>query len=274
MAFAALWLTGIATYFTVTRDDPPEPPKNAAAAPPKTEHAPTVRHVAAIDVIRLKHDGVDQATDGVRVRDAALAAKLGLQPDDTLLGISGHALHREFDVLDAILTLSMMSVTSMYVEIEHGNASDRDLAIWMIDGDLRTARVDPYAPSGPQPSIAPVSDPLVDTIRRHDDTHAEMPAETADKIAADPATYLHNARAIAWTSLGATNGIKLYALRTGSVLEAMLLKNGDLVHGVNGENVTTLDDFIDKMVKARRSDTWTLDVERRHVAMILTITVR
>lgn len=282
LAFSALWLAGIATYVSLTRDDAPESQSQSQiardSAPPDPSRAtrgkaPIIRHVAARDVVRLKHDAVEQTVDGVRVTSAALASALGLEPGDTLRGISGHALARPFDVLDAILTLSMMSVTAVYVEIQHGSASDRELAIWMLDGDLRTARTDDLA-TVPAPPVAPVSDPLVDTIRKRDDTHAEMPADTADKIAADPATYLRTTRALSWTAYGATTGVKLYALRSGSVLEAMLLRNGDIVHGVNGENISTLDELVDRLVKARASGAWTLDIERRHVAMILTITVR
>ncbi len=269
-AVLAVAVVGMTALVVVDRTAPPEA---AAATPPPPASRPAVleRHVAAADIVRLRTAHIETATDGIRVGERGIIEPLGLEADDVIVALSGRPLHREFDLIDAMLTLSMMSPTTLYVEIIRGNT--HALLVWRVVGDLRAARAAAIDPLRPPPLTA-VADPLVATITVVDDKHVTMPGSTADRIISDTPTYLKAVRALPWTSYGVTRGVKLYAIRAGTVIDAIGVKNGDIVRAVNGTEVASIDDVVDQLVKTRRTNLWTIDLERRNKAMILTISIQ
>ena len=264
-ALIAVALAATATVVTLTR----EPSAPAATAAPAKLAAPTERNVMAADVVRLRLDTVATAGDGVRVTDTELAKALGLEPGDVLLALSGRTLHRALDLSDAMLGLSMMSVTTVYADVQHDG--DRVLVAWRLDGDLRSARMHDYprivTPSGP-------SDPLASTVHKVDDTHVTMPAATADQLVAPSAPYVKAVRGFSSYSSGVARGVRIYAVRPDTIMEAIGLRNGDVVRGVNGDDISSIDELATKLASTRASDAWTIDIERRHVAMQLTISIK
>ena len=181
---------------------------------------------------------------------AALRKRLGLQDNDLITAISGRPVVREFDVDDAILGVAQLGATAMYVEILRDGHPQ--LLHWSIDGDLNSARraaraalpsrtlpatrFDPFAMRS---GVAP--DPLLDTIARIDDTHAEMPRATLQRLLDDPSLVGTSARVIPSVRNGDSDGFKLYAIRPGSFYARLNLQNGDTVRAVNGYELTSAD---------------------------------
>ena len=57
---------------------------------------------------------------------------------NVITAISGKTIKRQFDVYDALLGVSMMNATALYLEITHNGGGT--LVRWDLDGDLREAR--------------------------------------------------------------------------------------------------------------------------------------
>jgi len=216
-------LTSLAAVFVVAgRDGTP------AAAPAVTKSSVIEKMVDAGDVTKLKRDVVERVTDdhgnvlGVKMKDESLRAALGLEPGDVITAIGGRAIKREFDVYDAVLGMSMMDASIVYVDVLREKKPT--LVRWRLDGDLRSARRDPIArprplPGGvsPNPFLNPTTanDPLVDTVRKLDDLNYEVPRTTIDLILANPDFYARQARLVPSVH-GSVDGFKLYATRTRS----------------------------------------------------------
>jgi type II secretory pathway component PulC len=231
--------------------------------------------VDAGDVTKLKRDVVERVTDdhgnvlGVKMKDESLRAALGLEPGDVITAIGGRAIKREFDVYDAVLGMSMMDASIVYVDVLREKKPT--LVRWRLDGDLRSARRDPIArprplPGGvsPNPFLNPTTanDPLVDTVRKLDDLNYEVPRTTIDLILANPDFYARQARLVPSVH-GSVDGFKLYAIQPGSLWAAIGVMNGDTLHAINGTELTSPDKALELFQKIRDANEIKLDVIRR-----------
>jgi type II secretory pathway component PulC len=204
-------------------------PAHAPNEPEKPALAPLLtKTVLAADVIKLQRKAIDPVVEngqtlGVKIKDPDLAHLLGLEPEDIIVSLSGRPLSRETDVYDAIFNVSMMSGTTMYVEITRDGVPT--LVRWKLDGDLRQAR---YANSGNTlgglygsgaytPPPPPPPDPMLDTIEKVDDTHVKMPRKTAEYIFSNPVSMTKGARVVPAIKNGKAAGFKVYAIRPSSV---------------------------------------------------------
>jgi type II secretory pathway component PulC len=236
-AVVALLTSVVAVVVVVTRREPTA----IAATPPPAE-----RTIDAAEILKLKRDVVAPAEDngafvGVKVTDDALRTRFGLEADDIVTAINGRAIKREFDVFDAILGLSTMNASIVYVEVTRKTTPI--LLRWKVDGDLRTARRDPSGRSAPNPFTAP-RDPLVDSITKRDSLHFEIPKSTVHQLLANPDTFARQARIVPAMSNGQPIGFKLYAVRPGSLWHALGLANGDIMRSINGHDLSTPDQAI------------------------------
>ena len=275
-AVVALVTSLVAVIVVMRRSSEPV----AVAAPSKSAHID--RTLDANDVTKLKRDVVEKAVDdrgeviGVKVKDAAVRTALGLEPDDVITAINGRAIKREFDVYDAVLGMSMMDASIVYVEIVRGG-KEPALVRWKLDGDLRQARNGPIRrPPSPPPSnpfTAP-PDPLVDTIRRIDALHYEVPRATVDQLLAHPDQYARQARIVPSIRNGQPDGFKLYAISAGSLWSAIGLANGDTIRSVNGHDLSTPDKALELYNKLKTATELEILVGRRdgtEETIILTI---
>lgn len=237
LAVTAVVLASVATIVVVRRGGS-TPQAMSVATASSAAAAPETRRVAAVDVAELERNIVEPVNDqgqviGVKVNDASVRNMLGLGPTDVLTGISGRPIRRQFDVYDALVGASMMNATSLFVEIVRDG--EPRLVRWELDGDLRQARRGrPSRPTLATPSLRPVRDPLLDTIKELDDHHFVVPRTTIEQMAANATVFAQGARTIASVKLGRPDGIRLFIVRPSSALWALGLRSGDTLQTVNG----------------------------------------
>ena len=237
-AVVALVTSLIAVFVVMRRSSEP-----AVVAAPKSTHLDRV--LDANEVAKLKRDVVEKAVDdrgdviGVTVKDAAVRTALGLEVGDIITAINGRAIKREFDVYDAVLGMSTMDVSVLYLEVLRDK--EPQLVRWKLDGDLRQAKGGPIRrpPSLPGNPFTAAPDPLVDSIRRIDALHYEIPRATVDQLLANPDQYARQARLVPAIRNGQPEGFKLYAIAPGSLWFAIGLANGDTIRSVNGHDLST-----------------------------------
>lgn len=243
-AVVALLTSVIAVVVVVCREPAARAP--VAANRPRDDRTDE-RKIDAREVLRLKRDVVEKveingAFAGVTIKDDTVRTAFGLEAADVITAINGRAIKREFDVFDAVIGMSTMNASFVYVEITRAGAPM--LLRWQVEGELQTARSDPNRPAhpyaNPNPFTAP-RDVLVDSIKKLGDLHYEVPKATADALLANPDTLMRHARIVPAMAAGQPLGFRLYAIRPGSVWSAIGLANGDTIRSVNGVDLSTPD---------------------------------
>jgi type II secretory pathway component PulC len=276
-AAVAMVVAIAAAVMVVRRDDTRSDAHGSGAQGPIVQVSDHT--VAASEVVKLSRNAVETVVEngtvkGVKLKDAALAKSLGLEPGDVIAAISGRPITREMDLYDVMFNVSMMNATTLYVEVVR--ARGPMLLRWRLDGDLKQAR---YANNGsPLSSLYsapadPDPDPLLDTIEKVDDTHVKVPKATVNKLMADPMAYSKGARVVPAIKYGVPSGLKLYAIRPGSLYARFGFMNGDTISAINGENLTSADKALELYTKLRSATELSFNVVRRGQPLQLTITI-
>lgn len=237
--------------------------------------------IAATDVLKLKQrDLIEDAADGIQVSDETLRKALKLEADDIITAIGGRTVHRELEIYDAMMGLTMSETTAVYVDILRDGKPM--LQRWKLDVSMRTAwrsslalgsaspYSDPFGSARPQPTQDPDPD-MIDSITKVDDTQVEAPRKTVDALFA---FNLRGARVVPSIKNGVPNGIKLYAIRPNSLYSAAGLSNGDTITAINGQETPSIDKVIEAYGKVKTAPRLTLDIIRRGKDMTLTIVVK
>ncbi len=230
------------------------------------------RTIDAGEVMKLKRDVVEKVTDdkgavlGVKLKDEALRAALGLEPGDVITVIGGRAIKRELDVYDAVVGMSLMDASVIYIDILR--AKRPALVRWKLDGDLRSAKRAPIRrpPTAGGLAANPFTaapDPLVDTITKIDALHYEVPRSTTDRLLANPDAYALQARIVPSVRNGQPQGFKLYAITAGSLWAAIGLQNGDTLIAINGRELSTPDQALELYTKLKDAAQLQILVGRR-----------
>lgn len=233
--------------------------------------------VSAHDVVRIDRSTVDAVTDprgprGIKINDAALRDALQLDASDVIVAISGKAVRRQFDVYDALLGASMMNASALFVELQH--AGKPRLVKWELDGDLREARTGVASrPTRAMPiTLAP--DPFATTVKKLDDRVYEVPRSTFEQVgtALVVGGGSPGLRVFSAYRGGSAAGVRLFAIRPGSIWQAIGLENGDTVTTVNGRgiSVTSLRDDFEALRKASALE---LEMLRNGAAMQLKLSI-
>ena len=285
LAVAAVVISIVAVIVVATRAAP-EPAPVAAPGPGSARAAPpTPRTILATDVVRLDRDATETVTEaggaiGIKVIDPELRDLLGLEATDVITAISGRVVKRQFDVYDALLGASTMNATALYVDVLR--AGTPTLLRWQLDGDLRAARsgaragrsrpTNPFTTAPTRP-VAPVSDPLLDSITKVVDLHYIVPRATVDQLLADPALLGRSARVVPAVRNGQPDGIRLFALRARSPLAALGFANGDTLQAVNGLPVPSLDKALEVYARLKTANELTFELLRRGQPTVLKISI-
>ena len=255
-AVGAMVVALVAVVVVATRHTEP-----ARRAPPAAS-----RHVAASDLAKLTPETVEHAGDGLRVVDPAVGKSLGLAREDTIVAISGRPVTRPSELGAALHDLEAVRPTSLFVEL----VRDREpvLERWELDRDLEAARraePDPAnrAPSGP-------SDPLIATLKRIDSTTYELPRSTVEAWTADPAKL--TAGITSARHLSNPDGFQIEAVQPGSSVAALGIQDGDVIRGLNGVGIASIDMVLPTIAKS--TTRITIDLRRQGRTIILNYLIK
>lgn len=262
LALIAVALAGIATIVVIGRSAPP----------PVT--GPLTRPVSAFEVVELEREVVESASErgqvvGVKVTDPSVRGALGLAPTDVITAISGRPIRRSFDVRDALSGAAAMNATALYVELVRDGAPYVER--WELDGELRDARRS-RPPRAMTPSLQPVRDPLLDTIKQIDDHHFTAPRTTIEQLAASPTLFAQGVRMFPTMKLGRSDGLRLFVVRPSSALWAFGLRNGDVVQSINGAPLLDVGQLRDVYEQVKVSPVLRIAVRRRNALETIEIT--
>ena len=129
--------------------------------------------------------------------------------------------------------------------------------------------------AGATPKTASELDSAVATgVRKLDATHYEIRATVLDAILGHPLALGHGARIVVGITKDKPDGVKLYAIRPGSLYARLGFANGDALHTINGIELTDVDKMsaaIDELAVAK---TFQLGLVRRGKPLVLSITVK
>jgi len=311
-AIAALLTSGIAVIVVATRGGDAPPPERGSDAERAGSGAdpgagPAAQRVAAADLVKLKRDTVTVVRDagraiGVKIVDGTVRGALGLEADDVITALSGRAIKREFDIYDAMLGLSQLDASIVYVDLLRGGKPA--LLRWQVDGDLRAARradslgslsgglgslsgggslgslsggggggLGSLSGGGPYDPIigGPTPDPLVDTIKKLDDHSYEVPRSTVERVFSSTATYARVARTLPSYR---SDGFRVYGVRPGTIVAAIGVQSGDKIRAVNGHEVNTIDEAVELYRQIKDAKEWRIDVTRRGRPELITISIK
>ena len=264
-AVAAVVVVVIAVAVVAMR----EGPTAKAAAPARVAvvaDVPETVIVDATDVVRMDRGTVEPVTDrsgviGLRINDPDLLEKLRLESTDVITAISGKTVIRQFDVNDALAGASLANATALYVEIVRGGKPM--LVKWELEGDLRGARTGAIGRASRLPPTPLAPDPLSDTIKRVTDFEFELPRTTMAQIGENVQSGMSlGVRPVAAIRSGLVEGVKVYAIRPGSVWAALGLKNGDTIVSVNGRPIL-MTNITDEFERAKNQTALEASVVRR-----------
>ena len=266
LAVAAVLVALSAVVVVATRR--PDAPTGA----PRTAH-PASRHVSADDLAKLTPETLRYAGDGVHVIDDALRTSLGLARADKIVAISGLRVTSAAQLPRMLRDLGALTPTSLFVDL----VRDREpvLERWKLDGDLdptRRADADHGTSSQPRPSASPPLhpplDPLIGTIRRIDSSTYDVPRATVEAWSAQPVRIAAGGA----TALSDTGGLRIFGVRPGSIPEALGIRNGDLIRGINGAELGSLDKALE--IIAKSTQRLTVDLRRGNQTILLNYLIK
>lgn len=125
----------------------------------------------------------------------------------------------------------------------------------------------------PDQGLTPPQDPLAAYVRCEAEGRCKVERAYFRTLVGDSATLMKQARIVPHLRDEEPLGYKLYGIRRGSLCKSVGLKNGDLVRKINGKPLGMLDDAFTLLSKLRDETSYTLDIERKGVALTLTIEI-
>ncbi|MBK9033840.1 MAG: hypothetical protein IPL61_21660 [Myxococcales bacterium] len=279
LAGAALALAVITTVVVLTRHAPTPSTPTAPAVPPPVAGAirPLLETRTTTDALLATMAGTP-FTDATGRVVATDAAALGLAPGDVIVSVGGRPARRAAAVTFALRTLVREQAPALLFEIERGGAPA--VVRVAVAGDLvklsldmrrpRPAASAPAAPGAPGLDL----DDLAAGITKLDDEHYQITRAAIDAVVADPMTLARGGRVVPSVKNGTPDGLKLYAIRPGSLLALLGFVNGDTVHRVNGDAVDSMDRALDVYAKLRVADKIEFELTRRGRPVTLVLEVQ
>jgi len=140
------------------------------------------------------------------------------------------------------------------------------------------AMFDPRTEGGSRPAVASAStsasgaattgdaalDQVIDSsIEKVSDNEFNVERSLVDRLLENQATLMRTARILPHEESGAVTGFKIYGVRRSSLLGKIGLHNGDIIHAINGYEMTSPDKALEAYARLRTADRLTVRVTRR-----------
>jgi general secretion pathway protein C len=126
------------------------------------------------------------------------------------------------------------------------------------------------SPRGPSPSLDPAGAcPSLEGVRQLTETTWTLPRAPL----LEPRCTSVQARIVPNLKDGATDGFKLFSVRHGSLFEKLGIKNGDVIHGINGLALTTPDRALEIYSQLQTAKSLVVELTRQGQPLKLTYNI-
>jgi type II secretory pathway component PulC len=190
-----------------------------------------------------------------QVAPGSLLARLGLLDGDVVLRLGG------VDLVDRRSLVAAYQVAQRgraLLELQRAGAPFAlDYAIFE---HLTTAQIDDST------QLNDLDRALALGVKAVDPTHYEVRRFVADRIFGDPTAVLGSgARVVPATRDGKPYGVKVYAVRPGSIWAYLDIENGDIIVAIDEHSIVDVQAIADLAPELKRAETLQVDLVRRGV---------
>lgn len=107
-------------------------------------------------------------------------------------------------------------------------------------------------------------DQVIDqSIEKVSENEYSVERSLVDRLLENQATLMRTARILPHEENGAVTGFKIYGVRRSSLLGKIGLHNGDIIHSINGYDMTSPDKALEAYARLRTADRLTVRITRR-----------
>ncbi|MBI2897096.1 MAG: PDZ domain-containing protein [Deltaproteobacteria bacterium] len=100
-------------------------------------------------------------------------------------------------------------------------------------------------------------------VQKVSESEYNVDRSLVDRLLENQASLMRSARILPHEDNGAVTGFKIYGVRRNSLLGKIGLQNGDIVHSINGYDMTSPDKALEAYARLRNADRLTVSVTRR-----------
>jgi general secretion pathway protein C len=118
-------------------------------------------------------------------------------------------------------------------------------------------------------------DQVIDqSIEKVSENEYTVERSLVDRLLENQATLMRTARILPHEENGAVTGFKIYGVRRSSLLGKIGLHNGDIIHSINGYDMTSPDKALEAYARLRTADRLTVRITRRGSQMNMDYNIR
>ena len=183
-----------------------------------------------------------------------------------IVDASGHASLLSEGALSSGATVARIDPEAVVLET---SSSRCVLTLFSDDPPMEVAPSPVAAPS----AALPPTDPLAARVRRIDDTSSAVDRGLVEELIAHPGPLLTMVRVVPHEEGGRMVGMRLYGLRSGSLLSTLGLRNGDTIRTVNGLAMSDPNAAISALTQLRTARTIDVAMLRDGAAMTLHVQI-
>jgi general secretion pathway protein C len=118
------------------------------------------------------------------------------------------------------------------------------------------------------------SDQYANQITKKSDTESEIDRSLVNELLADPTKFIRSVRVRPYRQGGKVTGYKLRRFRQDSPLALLGARTGDIIHSVNGVDLTSVDKALGAYQNMRNANDLTFQVTRQGKPVELKVSIR
>ena len=120
----------------------------------------------------------------------------------------------------------------------------------------------------------PLAKEIDQSVRKVSENAYEVDRDIISKFLGAPQTLARSARIVPAVKDGQPSGFRLYAIKPGSPYSKIGLQNGDTIHAINGQEITTPDKALEVYSKVRNASHISVSLTRRGECKTLDYSIR
>lgn len=132
----------------------------------------------------------------------------------------------------------------------------------------------PRRPPPSSPRSESKEDDIASGIQRVSDTEHVVDRSVVDKLLADPTSFIRSVRVRPHKKNGKVVGFKLRRFRSNSPIALLGAQKGDIIHAVNGQDLSSVDKALGAFQSLRSASDLTFSITRRGKPMDLNVKIR